>query len=82
MAKEFEAINPKRRVPVLIMEKEVITEMSAVLTAIATVTPEAHNFGKTPLEKIRVYEPSFLSGLCLTLKPVNLDRLGKDYVQA
>lgn len=56
MTKEFETINPKRRVPVLIMDKEVITEMSAVLTAIATVAPEAHIFGKTPLEKIRVYE--------------------------
>lgn len=56
MTKEFETTNPKRRVPVLIMDKEVITEMSAVLTAIATVAPEAHIFGKTPLEKIRVYE--------------------------
>ncbi|UKZ71147.1 uncharacterized protein TrAtP1_012109 [Trichoderma atroviride] len=30
--------------------------MSAVLTAIATVAPEAHIFEKIPLEKIRVYE--------------------------
>jgi glutathione S-transferase len=56
MSKEFEAMNPKRRVPVLIMGDEVITEMAAVLTAIATVAPEAHLFGKTALEKIRVYE--------------------------
>lgn len=56
MTKEFEAINPKRRVPVLIMGSEVITEMAAVLTAIATAAPDSHIFGKTPLEKIRVYE--------------------------
>ncbi|KAM0263889.1 hypothetical protein ACHAQJ_000924 [Trichoderma viride] len=41
MLKEFEAVNPKRRVPVLVMGNEVITEMAAVLTAIATVAPEA-----------------------------------------
>ncbi|KAL7934690.1 hypothetical protein V8C35DRAFT_279838 [Trichoderma chlorosporum] len=56
MTKEFEAINPKRPVPVLIIGNEVITEMAAVLTAIATVAPEAHIFGNSPLEKIRVYE--------------------------
>ncbi|KAJ4858170.1 hypothetical protein T069G_06437 [Trichoderma breve] len=56
MTKEFEEMNPKRRVPVLVMGSEVITEMAAVLTAIATIAPEAHILGKTPLEKIRVYE--------------------------
>ncbi|UKZ81488.1 hypothetical protein TrVFT333_009260 [Trichoderma virens FT-333] len=51
MTKEFEAINPKRRVPVLVMGKEIITEMAAVLTAIATAAPEAHIFGQTPLRR-------------------------------
>ncbi|TFB00957.1 hypothetical protein CCMA1212_007499 [Trichoderma ghanense] len=55
MTKEFEAINLKRRVPVLIMGNEAIMEMAAVPTAIATVTPEAQTFGQPPLEKIQVY---------------------------
>ncbi|KAJ5088913.1 hypothetical protein N7456_012529 [Penicillium angulare] len=56
MSKEFEALNPKCRVPVLAIEEEVITEMSAVLTAIASITPEAHLFGQNTMETVRVYE--------------------------
>ncbi|KAL4943225.1 hypothetical protein BDV06DRAFT_190525 [Aspergillus oleicola] len=56
MSAEFTAINPKRRVPVLAIDNEIITEMSAVLTAIHTLAPQANLFGKSTMETIRVYE--------------------------
>lgn len=56
MSDEFKALNPKARVPVLAIGVEVITEMSAVLTAIASLAPEAHLLGHSAMETIRVYE--------------------------
>ncbi|KAL4899294.1 hypothetical protein BDW74DRAFT_183827 [Aspergillus multicolor] len=56
MSAEFTAINPKRRVPVLVIDNEIITEMAAVLTAIHSLAPGAQLFGKSTLETIRVYE--------------------------
>ncbi|KAH8669149.1 glutathione S-transferase [Xylariales sp. PMI_506] len=56
MTKEFEAINPQLKVPVLALGDEIITEMSAVLTAIASLVPEKKFLGRTTIETIRVYE--------------------------
>ncbi|KAL3490555.1 hypothetical protein BJX62DRAFT_238011 [Aspergillus germanicus] len=57
MTPEFISINPKRRVPVLVInDAEIITEMSAVLTAISSLSPETNLLGRTTLETIRVYE--------------------------
>ncbi|KAL4880768.1 hypothetical protein BJY04DRAFT_228160 [Aspergillus karnatakaensis] len=57
MTPEFEEINPKRRVPVLVLDgKEIITEMAAVLTAISSLVPHKHLLGEATLETIRVYE--------------------------
>lgn len=56
VSEEFKLLNPKRRVPVLAIGQEIITEMSAVLTGISSVAPEAHLFGQSTLETIRVYE--------------------------
>lgn len=56
MSEEFKSLNPKGRVPVLAIGDEVITEMSAVLTAISYLAPEAHLLGRTFVETIRVYE--------------------------
>lgn len=55
-AEEFKSVNPKGRVPVLAIGDEIITEMSAVLTGISWLAPEAHLFGQSSLETIRVYE--------------------------
>ncbi|KAJ5988514.1 hypothetical protein N7481_003724 [Penicillium waksmanii] len=41
-AKEFKSLNPKGRVPVLAIGDDIITEMSAVLTGISSLAPEAH----------------------------------------
>ncbi|CAI7662106.1 unnamed protein product [Penicillium pancosmium] len=54
--KEFNSLNPKGRVPVLAIGDDIITEMSAVLTGISWLAPEAHLFGRSSLETIRVYE--------------------------
>ncbi|KAL2800264.1 hypothetical protein BJX66DRAFT_291612 [Aspergillus keveii] len=57
MTPEFISINPKRRVPVLVInDTEIITEMSAVLTAISSLSPETNLLGRTTLETIRSYE--------------------------
>lgn len=56
MFSEFKALNPKGRIPVLAIGHEVITEMSAVLTGISSVAPEAHLLGQSTFETIRVYE--------------------------
>lgn len=60
---DFEKLNPKRKVPVLIFDNEVITEVPGIATAIASVKSDAHLMGKTPLERARVYEwLNWLSG--------------------
>lgn len=56
MSKEFEALNPKLKVPVLAMDDEIVTEMSAVLTAISSIVPDRQLLGRTTMETIRVYE--------------------------
>jgi len=60
---EFARINPKKRVPVLSLDGEIITEVPAIATAIAGLAPERHLMGRTALEQARVYEwMNWLSG--------------------
>lgn len=59
----FARINPKRRVPVLSLDGEVVTEVPAIATAIADLAPERHLTGGTALDRARVHEwMSWLSG--------------------
>lgn len=62
---EFARINPKRRVPVLALDGEVITEVPAIVTAIADLVPERQLLGKTPLARARAYE--WMAWLSVTL---------------
>lgn len=56
-------LNPKKKVPVLVIDGQVITENVAILTAIAQLAPERNLLGATDLEKLRVYEYlAYLSG--------------------
>lgn len=60
---EFARINPKKRVPVLFLDGEVITEIPAIATAISDLFPEQFLMGRTSLGQARVYEwMSWLSG--------------------
>jgi len=60
---EFARINPKKRVPVLSLNGEVITEVPAIATAIADLAPERHLMGRTALDRARVHEwMNWLSG--------------------
>lgn len=60
---EFARINPKKRVPVLALDGEVITEVPAIATAIASLAPERHLLGRATLDRVRVYEwMNWLSG--------------------
>lgn len=60
---EFARINPKKRVPVLSLDGDVITEVPAIATAIADQAPERGLMGKTALGRARVYEwMNWLSG--------------------
>jgi len=60
---EFAWIDPKKRVPVLSTDGEVITEIAAITAAIANLAPEQHLMGKTALDRVRVYEwMNWLSG--------------------
>ncbi|KAI1611636.1 DNA-directed RNA polymerase I subunit RPA2 [Exophiala viscosa] len=60
---ELRKLNPKARIPVLIIDDQVITESTAIMTAIAQLAPEKHLLGKTNLEVVRVYEwLNWLSG--------------------
>jgi glutathione S-transferase len=56
MSEEFLKINPKRRVPVVVIGENIVTEMAAVLTAVSSLAPEHHLLGHTTEETIRVYE--------------------------
>jgi glutathione S-transferase len=49
-------VNPKRRVPVLALDGEIITELPAIVTAISTLAPDRKLLGQTPLETVQVYE--------------------------
>jgi glutathione S-transferase len=53
---EFARINPKKRLPVLSLDGEVITEVPAIATAIANLAPGRHLMGRTALDRVRVYE--------------------------
>ncbi|KAL2815285.1 glutathione S-transferase [Aspergillus cavernicola] len=60
---EFRKLNPKMRVPVLVVDDDVITELPAVSTMISILAPRKQFMGKTPLETVRVYEwMNYLSG--------------------
>jgi glutathione S-transferase len=60
---EFGRLNPKRRVPVLALDQEVITELPAIATALSLLKPERHMMGKDLIDQARVYEwMNWLSG--------------------
>ncbi|GAD93154.1 glutathione-S-transferase theta, GST, putative [Paecilomyces variotii No. 5] len=60
---EFLHLNPKGRVPVLVFDGEVITEMPAILTAISSLVPGDQLLGRTVIESARIYEwLNYLSG--------------------
>jgi glutathione S-transferase len=62
----YTSINPKMRVPALVLPPStinnpsdapvVITEITAVVTAISQLSPSTGLLGKTPLDTLRVYE--------------------------
>ncbi len=59
----FEAINPKMRVPVLMVDHEIITEVPAIATAISSMAPTRQLMGRDTLQTVRVYEwMTWLSG--------------------
>ena len=56
-------LNTKKRVPILIINGEVITENPAVMTAISQLAPSLRIFGSTEIQTVRVYEwLTYLSG--------------------
>jgi glutathione S-transferase len=60
---EFARLNPKKRVPVLSLDGEIITEVPAIATAISSLAPERHLMGRTALDQARAYEwMNWLSG--------------------
>ncbi|KAF3481977.1 glutathione S-transferase [Arthroderma uncinatum] len=61
---EYDAINPKRRVPALALNSnEIITENPAVMLAISNLAPEKHLMGKTQMDTVRAIEwGTWLSG--------------------
>ena len=63
LEEDFVRINPKKRVPVLALGNEIITEVSAIATAISHLAPERHLMGASALDGARVHEwMSWLSG--------------------
>ena len=63
LTEAFARINPKKRVPVLSIDGQVITEVPAIATAISDLAPQLHLMGRTPLDRARVCEwMSWLSG--------------------
>ncbi|PQE23310.1 glutathione S-transferase GST protein [Rutstroemia sp. NJR-2017a WRK4] len=62
-ASELATLNPKQRLPVLVLNGETITETPAIATAISLLAPERHFMGRTPMDRVRVYEwMNWLSG--------------------
>lgn len=60
---EFARINPKKRVPVLSLDGEIITEVPAIATALSNLSPERNLMGRSPLDHVRIYEwMNWLSG--------------------
>eukprot|EP01113_Clastostelium_recurvatum_P021086 TRINITY_DN2495_c0_g1_i1.p1 TRINITY_DN2495_c0_g1~~TRINITY_DN2495_c0_g1_i1.p1 ORF type:complete len:233 (+),score=43.61 TRINITY_DN2495_c0_g1_i1:34-699(+) len=62
--KEYEKINPKKRLPILELgDGEILTETVAISTWISLQVPDKHLFGSTPVEIARSYEwLNWLSG--------------------
>lgn len=59
----FARINPKRRVPVLLVDGSLITEVPAIAAAIADLEPERELLGRSGIERVRVQEwMAWLSG--------------------
>ena len=60
---QFRTVNPKMRVPILVIDEHPITETPAIMTAISQLAPERQLFGTTALEVVRCYEwLNWLSG--------------------
>lgn len=60
---DFMRLNPKKRLPVLALDDEVITELPAIALAISHLAPQHHLMGRTPLAQARVLEwLNWLSG--------------------
>lgn len=53
---EFEHINPKKRVPVLVINGQTITENPAVMLVISQLVPEKSLMGRTDVDQVRVLE--------------------------
>jgi glutathione S-transferase len=53
---EYQHINPKGAVPFLYLDSETVTEVPAILTAIAQLSPSRNLLGSTDLEQVRCYE--------------------------
>jgi len=63
LTEDFMRLNPKKRLPVLALDEEVITELPAIAFAISQLAPQHHLMGKTPLAQARVLEwLNWLSG--------------------
>lgn len=63
LTEDFARLNPKKRLPVLALGAEVITELPAIATAISHLAPGRHLMGESALEAARVHEwMNWLSG--------------------
>lgn len=68
---EFLQLNPKAKVPVLVVDDEVITENIAVITTISNMAPDLHLMGQPgTLEAVRVLE--WMSWLATSLHATGL----------
>ncbi len=52
----WKKINPKGRVPVLVINGEVLTEVPAISSYISSLAPEKHLMGRNAMEQARVLE--------------------------
>ena len=52
----FKQINPKGRVPLLVIDGDVLTEVPAISSYISSQKPELHLMGRNPMEQARVLE--------------------------
>ncbi|KXT12517.1 hypothetical protein AC579_10352 [Pseudocercospora musae] len=60
---KYRDINPKKRIPILQYDDQVLTETTAIMTLTSRLAPEKHLFGKTDLDAARTYEwLNWLSG--------------------
>ncbi|KAL4790579.1 hypothetical protein BDV19DRAFT_333061 [Aspergillus venezuelensis] len=60
---DYYKLNSKMRVPVIVVDGEIITESPAVNTIISQLSPNKKFLGKTPLETVRVCEwMNYISG--------------------